>query len=318
MKSRKLLPVLLALLGAAASCSRDPKTLVANGNKYFERQKYKEASILYRRALQKDRKNAEAWYKLGLVDLRTGLVPDAAGALQRAVQLDPSNTDAAGKLADIYFAASMFDSAHRDQDLSEVRDIAKELLRRNPHSFDGLRLSGYVAVVENRLPDAITAFTEANRVHPDDPRVIMALCHSLATTGRKDDAEKLARELIGKNKNLPEPYDFLARLYLGENRRDAAENILKEKVANNPTNGPYMIQLARFYLYVGNQQQMTNTLNRLTSDLKKYPQAWMLVGDFYAYANAPDHLNRALDAFQHGESADPKNRIAYEKRRVET
>src|SRR5579884_4433677 len=117
MKSRKLLPVLLALLGAAASCSRDPKTLVANGNKYFERQKYHEASIMYRRALQKDRKNAEAWYRLGLVDLRTGQFGDAAGALTRAAQLDPSNSDASSKLADLYFAASIFDAAHRKEDL---------------------------------------------------------------------------------------------------------------------------------------------------------------------------------------------------------
>src|SRR5579884_2877475 len=126
MKSRKLLPVLLALLGAAASCSRDPKTLVANGNKYFERQKYKEASIMYRRALQKDHKNAEAWYKLGLVDLRTRQYGDAVGAFTRAAQLDPSNSDAAGKLADLYFAASMYDPAHRTQDLGEVKTIASE------------------------------------------------------------------------------------------------------------------------------------------------------------------------------------------------
>src|SRR5581483_6351281 len=168
MKLQKIAPLLLLLL-AAVACSRDPKTLVASGNKYFDRQKYKEASIMYRRAIQRDRKSAEAWYRLGLVDLKLGQAQEAAGALQRAVQLDPSNADAAGKLADIYFAASMLDAAHRQQNLAEVRTIAKELLRRNPHSFDGQRLSGYVAIAENRVADAATAFSEANRIKPDQP-----------------------------------------------------------------------------------------------------------------------------------------------------
>src|SRR5579884_107507 len=123
MKFSRML-LLFPLLLLFTSCSRDPRTLVANGNKYFNRQKYHEASIMYRRALQKDRENAEAWYRLGLVDLRTGQFQDAAGALTRAAQLDPSNTDATSKLADLYFAASIFDAAHRKEDLTEVRNIA--------------------------------------------------------------------------------------------------------------------------------------------------------------------------------------------------
>ena len=64
--------LLLPLLVLLVSCSRDPKSLVATGNKYFDRGKYKEASIMYRRALQKDRKSADAWYRLGLVDSKLG------------------------------------------------------------------------------------------------------------------------------------------------------------------------------------------------------------------------------------------------------
>ena len=66
------------LLAAAAcllmvACSRDPGAMrdrcVASGNKYFQNGKYKEASILYRRALQFDPRSGEAYYRLGLVDL---------------------------------------------------------------------------------------------------------------------------------------------------------------------------------------------------------------------------------------------------------
>ena len=57
-------PVVLALVG----CNRDPKAAskryVDIGNKYYGREKYKEASILYRKALQKDLKNPDAYYRL--------------------------------------------------------------------------------------------------------------------------------------------------------------------------------------------------------------------------------------------------------------
>ncbi len=57
MKPRKFL-WLLPIFVLAASCSRDPQVqaqrYVENGNKFFEKGKYKEASIMYRRALQKD------------------------------------------------------------------------------------------------------------------------------------------------------------------------------------------------------------------------------------------------------------------------
>ncbi|HZU28226.1 MAG TPA: tetratricopeptide repeat protein [Bryobacteraceae bacterium] len=316
MKFLRIL-IVVPLLLLSVSCSRDPKALVANGNKYFAREKYKEASIMYRRALQKDRKNAEAWYRLGLVDLRTRQYAEAAGAFTRAAQLDPSNVDAAGKLADLYFAASMFDAAHRKQDLGEVKNIASELLRRNPHSYDGHRLSGYIALTENKLQDAVDHFNDANQEKPDQPEVMLALCQALAAVNRRPEAEKLARQLIDHHRNDAAAYDFLVRLYITENRRDDAEAALKEKVANNPSVGAYQIQLARFYLALGKPDQSQAVLNHLTSDLKTYPDAWMLVGEYYQTLNTPNHAEQALNAFQHGEEADPKNKVAYQKRRAQ-
>lgn len=315
----KVLRILIAvsLLVLVVSCGKDPKALVANGNKYFARQKYKEASIMYRRAIQKDRKNADAWYRLGLVDLKTGQFSDAAGAFTRAAQLDPSNVDAASKLADLYFAASIFDTAHRQQDLGEVKTIAAELLRKDPHSFDGHRLSGYIALTENKVPEAVDHFHEANETKPDQPEVVLALCQSLAAVNRRDEAEKLARNLVEHHKDDAPAFDFLIRLYLTENRRDDAEAMLRQKVANNPKVGGFQIQLARYYLATGQQEKSQQVLNHLTSDLKTYPDAWLLVGEFYQSLNTPNHAEQALNAYQQGEKADPQHAVAYQKRRAQ-
>ncbi len=115
MKSCKFL-VLLPLLLAVSSCSLDPKAqaqrYLDNGNKFFDKGKFKEASIMYRRALQKDLRFGEAYYRLGLTDLKLAAYGDASKMLRRSVELQPTNIDAATKLADLFLLASTQDAQH--------------------------------------------------------------------------------------------------------------------------------------------------------------------------------------------------------------
>src|SRR5947209_1949058 len=99
----------LALVIAAftlVACSRDPNYLkqkyLESGNKYYDAGRYKEASIYYRKSLEKDRKFGEAYYRLALTDLKLESVPNAVYALRRAVSElkpgTPSSDDATLKL----------------------------------------------------------------------------------------------------------------------------------------------------------------------------------------------------------------------------
>ena len=75
--------LLLPILASLAACDSDPRVAsrkyLENGNRYFSKAKYKEASLLYRRALKKDAKYAEAWYRLGLTNNQLG---DLCGCAQ--------------------------------------------------------------------------------------------------------------------------------------------------------------------------------------------------------------------------------------------
>ena len=98
--------VILALAIGSVGCGNDPesqkKRYLSNGDRYFDKGSFKEASIMYQKALQKDMRFGQAYYKLGLAQLRLGRIAEAANALRRAVELQPDNTDAHAKLADIY------------------------------------------------------------------------------------------------------------------------------------------------------------------------------------------------------------------------
>src|SRR5260370_25694867 len=119
-------------------CSREPKVLreqcVINGNKYFRNGKYKQASILYRRALQFDPKYAEAHYRLGLTAMQLKDYSTAAQSFQRACDLDPSNDDAAIHLAEIYLAAFLAHPQLNKRLLGPAKSSVNRSVRHNPKS----------------------------------------------------------------------------------------------------------------------------------------------------------------------------------------
>src|SRR5580704_11521122 len=114
-KVLKFLTISIFLL-VLAGCTRDPKAQAQRnlemGNKFFARAKYKEAAIMYKRALQKDLRFGEAYYRLALTELKLGNYGEAFKWLRRAVELQPTNTDAITKLADLNLLAATQNKAN--------------------------------------------------------------------------------------------------------------------------------------------------------------------------------------------------------------
>jgi len=155
-RNRKWLWLLLTAVLAFQGCWRDPETVkrryVASGDKYFAQGKYKEASLMYRSALKKDAKFGEAYSKLGETELRRGEIREAIGALRRAVDLLPRDENPAGRLADIYLAIYATPKNHNAAVLKEVQQLADQLLKHNPNSYHGQRLTGFLSICPKPLP----------------------------------------------------------------------------------------------------------------------------------------------------------------------
>lgn len=317
MKTRKLL-LLLPLMLTVASCSRDPKVqaqrYLANGNKFFEKNKYKEASIMYRRALQRDLRFGEAYYRLGLTDIKLASYSDAARMFRRAVELQPDNTDAATKLADIYVIASSQDPAHSLQMLKEVRELAEGLLQRNPDSYEGHRLEGQLALMDNDPAKAVKEFDAANRIKPDQTTISLAYFQALSANNQHTDAEKLARSVIARDKTFAPIYDALYVEYQRLNKPAEAEDVIRQKVENNPQQSTYLLQLASHYYTAKRFDDMEAVIRRL-SDEKQFPGGHMLAGDFF-FLRARE-FDRAQREYEAGIHATPKDKAAYQKRLVE-
>jgi tetratricopeptide (TPR) repeat protein len=316
-KLLKLLPLFLVLL-LAASCTRDPKVeaqrQLENANKFFAKGKYREASIMYRRALQKDLRFGEAYYRLALTEIKLGNYGEALKWLRRAVELQPTNTDAITKLADLYLQGAMTVATQRSFLIGEVKDLSDKLLKLNPDSYDGHRLKGQVLLLSRDAPGAIAEFEKANKASPNQAALVLVYFTALVYNNQFPEAEKLAQEFIDKNKTDSRMYDLLYVQYARQNNVPAAEALLKLKVANNPTQSKYLIQLAGHYFFVNKRPEMEAVIKEL-SDEKKFPEGHLMAGDFY-YFRLRD-LENARAQFEAGIKAFPKDKATYQKRLVE-
>lgn len=309
---RKLLPILpllLILLECGGSSMASKQRLIETGNKYFKIGKYKEASIIYRRAIQKDRRFGEAYYRLGLVDLRLGRIRPAIGALTRATELQPENEDAYARLTDLYLAIYLSNPAKNQRYLGEIQTLTNRAQQYFPDSFQVNRIRGFVELSRKNYTAAIGLFRRAVKQKPDDARVNAGLVRSLAAAGRNQEAEALAKSYIEKHKSYGPMYNTLYIQYLREHRLDDALAVLKQKCANNPKQITYRLQLARHYYLNRNRAAMVAVLDEIVSNPKQFPTAYADVGRFYFQIR---EFDRTIELYRKGAAELPKQAVSFQ------
>jgi tetratricopeptide (TPR) repeat protein len=284
MKLRWLLVVLIALI-AGSGCSRDPevakKRYLESGNRYFDRGKYKEASMMYRNALKKDPRYGEGYYRLGLTLLKVG---DAGGAFRsflRALDLLPpgaETNDTSTKLTDLYLNGYVADQRHAAEAEVQLREFLK---RPKVTPFDKLRVEGYIYWRNGDLDNTLLKFKAANDVRPMDGNLILAYSQVLIAKGRFDEANQLAMDLIAKRKDFGPIYDILYIEYIRRNLPTEAENIRKLKADNNPKILEFRLQLAAHYYQLKRPDEASRIVEATLADKPTFPNAREKAGDFY-------------------------------------
>jgi tetratricopeptide (TPR) repeat protein len=317
----------VALISCGQNREAAKKRFLARGNQYYARGKYKEASIMYRNALQKDRRYGLAYYRLALTDLKLERISNAVDELRRAIELIPNNQpehiDSQVHLADIYLAF-----ARDSQFLSEVEGMVKELLQRDPNSYDGHRLTAELDFArakkdahtaapqetEARLTAAIAEYRLAMSIKTPEPRLKMQLARVLTAGRRYPEAEQIYERLIVDDKTLARAYNELYGVYLLQDKQDDAERILKTGAANNPRQIDFLVSLAGYYSHRKRHDDMVAALNRIKAHTKDFARAYFVVGDFYFRSG---DFDQAFKEYTEGMAADAQQKASYRKRMIE-
>ncbi len=274
-------------------------------------EKYAEAEIDYLRATQAKPDLGDAWYGLGMAQFKQGHLSDALKSLTRASDLLPSREDIAVSLAETSMAIYLASPARTAELYQRVVATSANLLKRNPNSFDGVRLKGYVAFIDRHYPEAIELLRKADSVKPGQGDVTQALMESLIQTGQGLEAEKIGTAFLVRQKNYIPVYDVLYGYYMTQHRDGDAEQLLKNKIAANPGVLLFRLQLARHYLDAQKVEEMSAVLKQVQDDSKDFPDGRLAIGDFY---RANNRLDDALRAFQAGAAQGGKQKTTFQQR----
>src|SRR6267142_5853470 len=195
-----LLSVLLTTLFAIAGCTNPEKAKIAHvnqGEAYLKDEKFQEASLEFRNAIQIDEKLASAHW--GLARSYEGLqrFQEAFEELRKTTDLDADNLDARVKLGNYYIAAA---KGHPEL-VAEAKRLANQILAKNANHVEGHILMGSIFYAQNEREKAFAEINHAIELEPRRVESYLSLARFYIVTNDKAKAEETFQRAIAVNNN---------------------------------------------------------------------------------------------------------------------
>ena len=230
-----LLSIVLAAVFSISGCTNPEKAKIAHvekGEAYLTAEKYQEASLEFRNAIQIDEKLASAHW--GLARAYEGLqrFQEAFEELRKTTELDADNLDARVKLGNYYIAGA---KGHSEL-IAEAERLAKEILQKNPNHIEGHILMGSVLYARNEREQA---FAEINHAIELDPRRVesyLSLARFYIVINDRAKAEETFQRAILVNNNSGLAHTEYGKYLVQLNRLADAEAEMSKAVEVEPSN----------------------------------------------------------------------------------
>ena len=296
-----------------SSCST-PQKYIARGNRLYNAGKYEEANIAYRNAALKDARSGEAYYRLGLSELKLNHLYAAYEALSRAVVFNPQNLDAKQRLTEVCLTTYNQRSPRPTTLYTQARALNDELLAKKPNSAPALRVKAALALIDKKPNDAVGLMRHAVQASPDSADLKVDLALALFEDSRPEEAERVARETIARHPGYTPVYQLLFAQFASQQRESDVVSILNLWKSNMPDDPTPALRLAAGY-YRQHKPDYSETL--LDSLLQRRPtisQVDLLVGDFHKNMGERE---KALADYERGRSLDRAHVQTYLARRAE-
>jgi tetratricopeptide (TPR) repeat protein len=286
-----VLSVFLIALLALSGCTNAEKTKaehVRRGDAYLKEQKYQEATLEFRNALQIDDKLAAAHW--GLAQAFEGLqrYPEMITELQKTNELDQNNVDSRVKLGNYFLAAS----SGRPELLAEAERLAQETLAKDANHIEGHILMGGILFAKKDKDKAFAELNHAIELNPNRVESYLSLARFYIVTSERDKAEELFKRAISLNPNSPLAHSEYGKFLVQGNRMPEAEAELLKAVEVGPKDRNAHFVLASFYLVNRQLDKAENQYKALAALDPDKPENQAVLADFYSSIRRSDDAIR--------------------------
>ncbi|HWW13898.1 MAG TPA: tetratricopeptide repeat protein [Candidatus Dormibacteraeota bacterium] len=272
--SRLVLFLLVAVLAVLPGCrsSARAREHVEKGNQYFAQKQFSSAENEYRQAIQIKPDFAEAYYRLGMLQIQQDYPTAASQSLARAIDLDPRNVDARLRLGELQISSTQYDLA---------RQQAEAVLQREARNAGAHRLLGQVDLHQMRYIAAENELKQALDLDPHDPQTYEVLGLTQLLDAEYGAAEKSFQTAVDIKPGDPQTYINLASFYKGQNIPDRAEQVFRDGIAKDPKAVELPVALAGLYLEHNRLLDEKHLLDQVEADENNYPDGHLAVAAFY-------------------------------------
>lgn len=173
------------------------------------RNQTKEALATAQRAIAADSHSAAAHLALSYARQSLRDLPGALGAVQQAVQLEPTHTLAWARLAELQLSGGQL----RDGEASAQRALAL-----NPQNPRATTLLGFAQLLRGQTAQAQASLQQAQALAPSDPLPHLGLGLALLRQGQAAQGRRELEIAVMLDPGDAELRSLLARAYMGEQR----------------------------------------------------------------------------------------------------
>ncbi|MGA9509388.1 MAG: protein kinase [Candidatus Sulfotelmatobacter sp.] len=216
--------------------------------------------------------------------------------LLHAISLDKDFADAYALLGQLYAfqSANFVEGGGANLKLGEA--AAKNALRINPQSTEGLNALGVIYGEEGREQEAIRTLKQAVALAPNSGDAWQALGYSYYYAGLNELAEQAYRRLIELSPTLLQPRWMRARMLLYSGKAAEAENEMRQLVAANPGQFKALAYFGMILYYEGKLDEAQVNVDRsLVLSANSGDDVPPIVAAFlYASRNQREKIDRKL------------------------
>ena len=217
-------------------------------------------------------------------------------------------------------------------DYKEADDLYSELLKQYPKKYEyvklkGLNLIAWGKINKNKLEEAYTLFSEANKNFPKESDAVIRMLYISILQDKFERVKKLYDYL---NENYPNKYDSfvhskLASYFVDKNEFTLAKQLLMELLAKFPNYPQIYYAYARYYEKIETKKDQEMMLKMAISKEESrkilYPwdarnrnllsNAYNDLGKLYDNLEIPGKSAEAIRYFKKAIEENPSNKEAY-------
>jgi RNA polymerase sigma factor (sigma-70 family) len=232
--------------------------------------KLDEAAASFRRAIQIDPRDAQAYNNLGIVLLRQGKLVEAIDCFRRAIELDPKLTQAHYNLGN---------ALHQQGKLDEAVACFRRAIQLDPRDAQAHNNLGNVLLQQGKMDEAVASLRRSIELDPRNASVHNNLGNVLSRQGKLEEAVACFRRALELNPKLTQPHDNLGNALLTQGKAEEAAACFRRSIELDPRNALAHNNLGVVLLQQGKMAEAVACSRRAIELDPKLAQAYSNLGN---------------------------------------